>query len=190
MEEFITTYSGIHFYPTKPVLEDIRITDIAHALSMLCRGNGHVVHFFSVGQHCINCCVEAECRGYSDRLILACLLHDAAEAYMSDVTRPLKAYMPDYVRKEEYLLDVIYEKYLGSILTEKEKVLVKRIDDDMLYYDLLYLLNEPQAGPAPVMKSAFTQNYEPFDKVEKRYLELFYKYYGAQRPVDVGSAQT
>lgn len=177
MAEFITTYSGIHFYPTKPVMEDIRITDIAHALSMLCRGNGHVKHFFSVGQHCINCCAEAECRDYPGRLVLACLLHDAAETYMSDVTRPLKAGMPDYVRKEEYLLDIIYAKYLGSTLAEEEKALVKIIDDDMLYFDLLNLLNEPQPKPAPLMKSAFTQDYEPFDKVEKRYLELFHKYY-------------
>ncbi len=177
MAEFITTYSGIHFYPTKPVMEDIKIEDIAHALSLLCRGNGHVTHFFSVGQHCINCCIEAKERGYSDRLILACLLHDASEAYMSDVTRPLKVDMPYYIRQEEYLLDVIYEKYLGSILSVEEKKQVKAVDDDMLYYDLRDLLCEPQPEPAPKMRSTFTQEYEPFENVEQRYLALFWLYY-------------
>ena len=52
MGEFITTYTGQHFEPTNPDPELIRIEDIAHALSMLCRGNGHVKTFWSVGQHC------------------------------------------------------------------------------------------------------------------------------------------
>lgn len=176
MAEFITTYSGLHFYPTRPVAEDIRIEDIAHALSLLCRGNGHVSHFFSVAQHCVNCCIEARDRGYSDRLILACLLHDASEAYMSDVIRPLKVDMPDYIRQEEHLLDVIYEKYLGSILTEGERILVKQVDDDMLYYDMLNLLHEPQSEPKPEMKSSFTQEFVPFEDVERRFLELFAQY--------------
>lgn len=59
MGEFITTYTGQHFEPTNPDPELIRIEDIAHALSMLCRGNGHVKTFWSVGQHCICCAREA-----------------------------------------------------------------------------------------------------------------------------------
>lgn len=48
MSEYITTYTGIHFKPTEPEPELIRVEDIAHALSMICRGNGHV-HTFWVG---------------------------------------------------------------------------------------------------------------------------------------------
>lgn len=59
MGEFITTYTGQHFEPTNPNPELIRIEDIAHALSMICRGNGHVKTFWSVGQHCICCAREA-----------------------------------------------------------------------------------------------------------------------------------
>ena len=51
MGEFITTYTGQHFEPTNPDPKLIRIEDIAHALSMICRGNGHVKTFWSVGQH-------------------------------------------------------------------------------------------------------------------------------------------
>lgn len=87
---YITTYTGKHFDPVNPDASLLCIEDIAHALSLLCRGNGHVQTFFSVGQHCIACAKEAQARGLSARLILACLLHDASECYMSDVPRPFK----------------------------------------------------------------------------------------------------
>ena len=97
---YITTYTGKHFDPANPDSELIDICDVAHALSLTCRGNGHVKTFFSVGQHCINCALEAEARGYSRRLVLACLLHDASEAYMSDVPRPFKPFLPQYQEAE------------------------------------------------------------------------------------------
>lgn len=173
MADYITTYGGTHFVPVEPVAEDIHITDIAHALSLLCRGNGHVKHFFSVGQHCINCAAEAAARGYSGRVCLACLLHDASEAYMSDVTRPLKKYLVEYKTFEERLLEVIYEKYLGSPLTKAENRLVRLVDDDMLYFDLLELLGEQPDREQPEMKSRFSLEFVPFEEVEQRYLQLF-----------------
>ncbi len=48
MSEYITTYTGLHFRPTEPDSDLIRIQDIAHALSLICRGNGHVQTFWSV----------------------------------------------------------------------------------------------------------------------------------------------
>lgn len=99
--------------PTNPDPELIRIEDIAHALSMLCRGNGHVKTFWSVGQHCICCAREAAARGLSNRMVLACLLHDASECYMSDVPTPFKNELPEYQEQEEHLLGIIYEKFLG-----------------------------------------------------------------------------
>ena len=96
MGSYITTYTHRHFDPTDPDPELILIEDIAHALSMLCRGNGHVSSFWSVGEHCICCAKEAAGRGLSKKVILACLLHDASECYMSDVPRPLKQNIKDY----------------------------------------------------------------------------------------------
>ncbi|MDY5577998.1 MAG: hypothetical protein SPF70_11130 [Lachnospiraceae bacterium] len=176
MSDYITTYSGIHFIPTKPDINAINITDIAHALSLICRGNGHVKTFFSVGQHCIHCALEAEAREYSSRVVLACLLHDASEAYLSDVPRPFKQYLDQYHVFEEKILDVIYEKYLGSTLTSEEQQLVRQIDNDMLYYDLSVLLSETSDGPEPVMKTKFSYAVLPFEIVEQRYLSLFEKY--------------
>ena len=79
-KDCITTYTGIHMNPLDPRPEDFRIEDIAHALPLICRGNGHVKTFFSVGQHCINCAREAEALKLPDRMVLACLLHDAVHS--------------------------------------------------------------------------------------------------------------
>ena len=155
---YITTYTGDHFYPTKPDPANIHIQDIAHALSYICRGNGHVKNFFSVGQHC-----------------LACLLHDAGEAYMSDVPRPIKVGMPQYKEWEEEVIRTVYEKYLGSDLTEEEERLVKQVDDDMLYFDMKVLLGHKMDQEEPEMMSIFSQEYVPFIEVEEQYLEIFEK---------------
>lgn len=173
MFDSITTYSGVHMVPVDPKPEDIHIQDIAHALSLLCRGNGHVKTFFSVGQHCIFCAKEAEARGYSKRICLACLLHDASEAYLSDITRPFKKYLKEYRRFEENLLQVIYKKYLGSVLTKEEAHIVKEIDDAMLYYDLIELLNEMPEGEKPELKSQISYEFIPFEQVEAEYKECF-----------------
>ena len=68
------------------------------------------------------------------RVQLACLLHDASEAYLSDVTRPVKRELPKYLEIEEPLQEAIWQKYLGSALTEEENSQVFRIDDAMLYH--------------------------------------------------------
>lgn len=175
MSNYITTYTGLHFYPTEPNPDGLRMEDIAHALSLLCRGNGHTKTFFSVGQHCLHCAREAQARGYSRRVALACLLHDASEAYLSDVPRPFKQTMPQYRVLENQLLDVIYTKFLGAPLTDEEAALVKQIDDDMLYFDLRALLNEPSNEPEPEMKSVFSYDVLPFETVEREYLELYKK---------------
>ena len=172
----ITTYTGKHFDPINPDKSTIDIYDIAHALSLTCRGNGHVKNFFSVGQHCVYCAKEAEARGYSKRVILGCLLHDATEAYMSDVPRPFKLMLPEYQRLEDKLIDLIYEHFLGSVLTKEEQEKVKEIDDDILYYDMIELLNVPQNGPAPNMQIELDFSVKPFEDIEQAYIEIFQKY--------------
>lgn len=172
---YITTYTGKHFDPTIPDIEKVDIRDIAHALSLTCRGNGHVKTFFSVGQHCIACANEAIGRGYNKRIILACLLHDAGEAYMSDVPRPFKQSLLNYIEAEEQLLSLIYGKFLGSDLTDEERILVKQIDDDLLYYDLKYLLNEDM-GEEPELVTTPSYEVEPFSVVENHFLELYHTY--------------
>ena len=68
---------------------------------------------------------------------------------MSDVPRPFKKEMDAYQEQEENLLSTIYEKFLGSDLTEKEQAQVCDIDDVMLWYDLENLLEEEQDDDMP-----------------------------------------
>ena len=173
MRDYIITYTGRQFYAANPTPDSIDIRDIAHALSYLCRGNGQVSSFFSVGQHCLHCAREARARGYSDSVVLACLLHDGSEAYMTDVPRPYKQYLTGYREQETKLLDVIYETFIGRPLTAEELALVKSVDDDMLWYDLHVLLHNSQEGERPTMSSGFSYEVLPFEEVEGQYLDMF-----------------
>ena len=73
---------------------------------------------------------EAKARGCSGRIQLAFLLHDASEAYLSDVTRPVKAELPKYKEIEAPLQNLIWQKYMGVLLMPDEERLVLQIDDD------------------------------------------------------------
>ena len=185
MSSPITTYTGKHFDPTNPDPECILIEDIAHALSLICRGNGHVKTFWSVGQHCICCAKEAWARGLSNRMALACLLHDASECYMSDIPRPFKKELPEYQKQENVLLELIYTKFLGSPLTDEEQRQLKEIDDAMLWNDLENLLDEMQFGEIPELHIDLDYSVRPFQDVEKEYLDLFYLYSGEEQPKPV-----
>lgn len=92
---YIQTYTGRRFYPMAPSQNDVDIEDIAHALSHLCRFNGHTRQFYSVAQHSIlvSCIVPED-------LALAGLLHDAAEAYFADVVTPVKRHLDGLNRIE------------------------------------------------------------------------------------------
>lgn len=173
---YITTFTGKHFDPTNPDIALIDLRDIAHALSLTCRGNGHVKTFFSVGQHCIHAAKEAAARGYTKRVILACLIHDASESYMSDVPRPFKHTLPEYIAAEDRLLALIYEKFLGNTLTMEEEELVKSVDNDLLYYDLRELLNECSCEPAPKLHISLNYDFIPFENIEQTYLEIYEQY--------------
>ncbi len=176
MSEYITTYTGNHINPTNPNPALIRIEDIAHALSLLCRGNGHVKTFWSVGQHCICCAKEAMARGATARVVLACLLHDASECYMSDVPTPFKKKLPEYEMQEDRLLRMIFEKFLGSDLTKEELDLVKEIDHTMLLYDLKELLGEMTDEEMPKLHMELDYMVQPFREVEEEFLRIFTLY--------------
>ena len=171
----IKTYSGVMFDPLDPDPQLIHIVDIAHALSMLCRANGHFKTFYSVGQHCINCVREAEARGHSPLLQLACLLHDGSEAYLSDVTRPVKHELPKYLEIEEPLQEAIWRKYLGRGLTEGENRQVFAIDDEVLYHEFLELMDTPLSPEVPELKSEPVFDFAGFRETEEEFLRLFEK---------------
>jgi len=85
------TYTGRFVDPLNPSIGDINIEDIAHALALQCRYNGHSLVHLSVARHSLWVSQEVELRHpYDYTLMLAALLHDASEAYLGDMIRPLK----------------------------------------------------------------------------------------------------
>jgi hypothetical protein len=169
--EFITTYTGINFYIIDPRIEDISGTDIAHALSLICRANGHFKHFYSIAQHSINCYNEAVVRGYSKRVQLACLLHDGSEAYISDVTRPVKAHLPQYLEIESKIQSVVYERFGIVDLTNEEINQVSDVDDTVLWFEFETLHNMPMWREQPVKYADFDLSFRNMQEVEKEFLE-------------------
>ena len=168
----ITTYRKLRFDPLNPAIETIDEYDIAHALSLLCRAGGHFAHFYSVAQHAINCASEAAARGYSRRVVLGCLLHDASEAYLSDITRPVKKHLPRYLEIEENLQNAIYRKWLTTPLTQEECALIREIDDTLLYHEFLNIMNEALFEEAPPLYADCTFGQRDFQSVENEFLSL------------------
>lgn len=132
---WMQTVSGKAFYPLNPRLDDIDIEDIAHALGLICRYGGHTRWFYSVAEHCVlmSYAVSLENR-------LWALLHDATEAYMSDLIRPLKRVMPTYVEHERNLMLAICAKY-GLPFDEPAEV--KEADTRILRDERTILMSKP-----------------------------------------------
>ena len=175
--DWIQTYTGRQFFPLRPRVEDICIEDIAHALSNLCRFTGHVTKFYSVAEHSVRasfCCTQEDA--------LWALLHDASEAYLVDVPRPLK-YAPVfgelYRAFEKQLMDAVCDRF-G--LPREMPASVKKADDRMLMTEARDLLD-----PKPIGWRIDAEPYgftiEPWRPVaaEWTFLEVFYTLTGAIR---------
>lgn len=124
------THSGAWFYPDDPRPEEITVLDIAHALSHQCRYNGHCPEFYSVAQHAVYCADAAAALGLDETVQFEALMHDAAEAYVSDLPRPVKALLPGYYALEDRVLRAIAAKYgfQGQMSGD-----VRSIDDRVLH---------------------------------------------------------
>lgn len=175
MKNGITTYTKVEFDTLNPRTEDIYIEDIAHALSLMTRANGHFPEFFSVAQHSIQCCREAMARNYTWEVALGCLLHDASEAYLSDITRPVKKNMTMYLQIEEQLQNLIYEKFLGFVPRGEIAELIANIDDACLYYEFDHYMDIKLTDASPLMVSAPVFSFVPMKEAEQEFLELFEK---------------
>lgn len=169
----IMTRSHKMFDPLRPDPQLIDISDIAHSLSMLCRANGHFKSFYSVCRHSINCAKEAQARGYSRRVQLGCLLHDGSEAYLSDVTRPVKEELPRYKQIEEPLQEIIWNKWLDTPLTEEERRQVFEIDDAILAHEFINLMDASIVDPTPELYSAPEYAFTGFEACSREFLTLF-----------------
>lgn len=130
--DWMQTFTGRRFYPLDPRPEEIDPVDIAHALSLLCRYGGHVDRFYSVAEHCL---LMAD--AVAPENALHALLHDATEAYVCDVPRPLKRQLAGYGEIErrvwlaittrfgisEYLPPEVKNADNAILLTEREALM-------------------------------------------------------------------
>lgn len=125
----ILTNSGSYFDFADPQESQVCIEDIAIGLSNTCRFAGQV-KFYSVAEHCVHCANEALEESSMGKLpALHALLHDATEAYMGDLPKPLKNMLPDFRAVEQRVESVIRSKF-G--LTDVYNEFVKDIDLRML----------------------------------------------------------
>lgn len=152
MKYWILTNSGIQFDLENPTPDMVCIEDIAHALSQMCRFNGHTDRFYSVAEHSLNVCGVVE-----GKFKLDALLHDATEAYIPDVTRPLKHMLPIFSDVESKIAAVISEKFGILFPTPKE---VKEADARMLKTEKLALFKKEASRHA---WDASIESLKPYD---------------------------
>lgn len=122
--DWMQTATGRQFWPLDPRPEEIHIDDIAAALAKLCRFSGHCLRFYSVAEHCVHVM-----RAAPKHLKLTALLHDASEAYLCDVIRPIKPHLSNYLDIESRLERAIALRYR---LEWPWPWVVKRIDTAIL----------------------------------------------------------
>ena len=119
----------------------ITIENIAQNLSHICRFTGNVDIFYSVAQHSVLVSKDVK-KEYA----LEALLHDATEAFIGDVSTPLKSLLPEYKKIEENFHRVIAKKFnvpeilspevkrADRFLCEQEKLSLLPFTDDCLNY--------------------------------------------------------
>jgi hypothetical protein len=167
---YICTFTGGRFYPLDPRPEEVRIEDIAHALSMVCRFTGHSRDFYSVAQHCY-----LASHLVPEQDALAALLHDAAEAYICDVSSPVK-HAPEfefYRAAEDRLLRVIFERFgLDPGLPES----VHHVDGLLVVTEARSLLHNPFQWDGKIGYDVQIRGLAPAD-AERLYLRRFKELY-------------
>ena len=169
----IHTFMGKKIDPCHPAPDALCVEDIAHALSLICRAGGHFPQFYSVCQHSVACAAEAKARGMSRRVQLLCLLHDASEAYLADITRPVKAQLPQYFIYEARLQSLIYETFAGGVPSEAEQMQVSVVDDAMLRAEFLHFMQVDLLPQTSGLLTAPDFALVPFETAARRFLNRF-----------------
>jgi len=178
---WIRTYSGGKFslYGDDP--EEIQIEDIAHALSNQCRYTGHVIKFYSVAEHCVMVSKIVEKLDGTKEEVKSALLHDASEAYLSDIAAPIKPEIAGYYEIEALVEARIYKKFMlegkselikradwYALFIEADKLinsdLVDWVNYDIYYEKAMELDMEPYCWIPPYAKVAFLDRYKELFK--------------------------
>lgn len=145
--DWIQTFSGGQVFPLDPDRNTYKIIDIAAALSKLTRYNGHCLRFYSVAEHCVLLAREATKPVYglcnSERDLRTVLMHDASEAYLIDVPRPIKGLLTNYAEIEHDLMVSISKRFNFDW---PAPAWVKDLDNNILNDEMDQIMAPP---PAP-----------------------------------------
>jgi len=155
----VRTYTGeINILNPNP--DDININDIAISLGRIARFLGHSKLFYSVAQHSVMLSDMVP-----EKYSLTALLHDAAEAYLGDIIRPVKAFIQNYNEMENDLLDIIMKKY-GGIFPLPEEVI--HADDVLLEFEWteLVLQNKYLCYSPDAATENFLRRFHELAKIE------------------------
>lgn len=173
----ILTFTGRYVDPLNLQVADVSVFDVAHALSNQCRYSGHVSTFYSVAEHSVRCAKAALDNGEPVDVVKWALLHDATEAYLVDLPRPLKhhaAFGEPYRRIEADALLVIaaafglspvepaeVKRYDLQLLATERRDLLPAVDGEWPVLDGVEPLEEPiEPRAAANAERAFLRFYE------------------------------
>lgn len=151
----MTTFNGRRVDPWNLTADDLQIDNIAHALSMLCRFGGHSREFYSVAQHCVRVA-----RSLPPELWLEGLMHDATEAFLGDMVRPVKHKLEEYKKLEDRVWQVFAFKYgLNNPLHPS----VKYADNACLKAELIQFVTNSQDE----LSNPFWNQFVAFPRVDR-----------------------
>jgi hypothetical protein len=145
-EGAVETYTGRGFDVFDPDPADVRLADIAAGLAHTCRFGGHPRRFYSVAEHSLHVSDDLPA---DPRLRLLGLLHDAGEAYVGDVPRPVKRRVEGFEHIESAVLDAVWSGLDIEPPTAAEWERVMRADDRLLAYEAGELLADGSWAEAP-----------------------------------------
>lgn len=143
----LDTYSGKRFFPLDPRAVEISLDDIAHGLANTCRYSGQCQHYYSVATHSVY--VSEELADEPPQVQLYGLLHDAAEAYVGDVPRPLKAELDGFEHVEADIREAVWTHLRVRPPTDEEWATVMAADDRLLRFEADTLLAGFQPDSVP-----------------------------------------
>lgn len=178
--KWIQTFSGVQFDLEHPKESDIYIEDIAHALSQLCRFNGHTRVFYSVAQHSYYVARYLEHKGFDNKTVLAGLLHDGAEAYTGDIVKPVKKLISGFSALEERIQSIIYKRF-GVDFNDDVSSAVSYVDGLLLFAEKNIFMRDHIVWPGEHnLPMAFKLEHWMGDIAEARFLGFFETLYGGQ----------
>lgn len=137
--DWMHTFTGRRFWPLDPRPEDVTIEDIAHALSLVCRYQGHTNRFYSVAEHCVLMARAAEAQAMHPAQQIQALMHDAAETYVCDIVRPLKRSLGSPYSSIERLVDRAIQERFG-LTAAGNSADTQELDNAILYDEARALL--------------------------------------------------